>query len=159
MSYSERDKNSRKKNENLPSLSDWLNEPLSSGLNFFGRPMESFSRPFKQWWEGVTPTVDVSESEKDISVRVEVPGMNEKELDVTYSQGVLAIDGEKKVEEEHTKGQSKIRESKYGSFHREIPLGNDLIWDSAKASCKNGVLKITIPKSEKSSQFKKITVE
>lgn len=158
MSYSERDKN-RKKSENLPSFSDWINEPLASGRSFFGRPIESLGRPFKQWWEGVTPSVDVSEGEKDISVRVEVPGMNEKELNVTYSQGVLAIDGEKKVEEEHTQGQSKIRESKYGSFHREIPLGTDLIWDSAKASCKNGVLKITIPKSEKTSQFKKINVE
>ena len=159
MRYSDHDKKTRKKSENLPTLADWINEPLSSGLNFFGRPIESFGRPIKQWWEKVTPTVDVSEGDKDISVRVEVPGMNEKELNVTYSQGILAIDGEKKVEEDYTQGQSKIRESKYGSFHREIPLGTDLIWESAKATCKNGILKITIPKSEKTSQSKKITVE
>ncbi len=159
MNYYDRNREYRNKGDALPSLSDWLNEPLLAAIDFFGRPIESFSRPFKQWWEGVSPNVDVSETVKEVVVRVEVPGMNEKELNVTYAQGVLSIEGEKKIDEEHTKGQSKIRESKYGSFHREIPLGTDLKWDSVKATCKNGVLNITIPKTEKTEQSKKITID
>ena len=159
MNYNDRKRNPEKKRDAIPSLSDWMNEPLSTALDFFGRPIESFGRPLKQWWEGVSPNVDVSESGKEVIVRVEVPGMNEKDLNITYIQGVLSVEGEKKVEEEHTKGQFKIRESKYGSFRREIPLGPDLLWDSAKANCNNGVLRITIPKTEKNAQSKKIKID
>lgn len=154
-----RNMESRNKADALPSLSDWLNEPLSTAIDFFGRPIESFSRPFKQWWEGVSPNMDVSETEKEVIVRVEVPGMNEKEINAMYAQGVLTIEGEKKIDEEHTKGQLKMRESKYGSFHREIPLGADMKWDSVKATCKNGVLNIIIPKSEKHEESKKIKID
>jgi HSP20 family protein len=159
MNYSDRQKEEKKKREQMPTISDWFNEPLSTAVDFFGRPIESFGRPFKEWWNGVSPTVDVSESEKEVFVRAEVPGMDEKELNINYSQGILTIEGEKKSEVEYSKGQSKIHESKFGSFRREIPLGNDLLWDSAKANYKNGVLKIVIPKSEKTIQSKKINIE
>lgn len=158
MSSSDQDKKQNRKND-FPALSDWFNQPLSTAIDFFGSPIESFRRPLKEWWNGATPNVDVSESEKDIVVRVEVPGVDEKELNVTYSQGVLTIEGEKKLEEEYQSGQSKIHESKYGSFRREIPLGSELNWDNSKATCKNGVLRINIPKLEKTPSSKKINIE
>lgn len=159
MNYSDKDKDAKKRRELLPSLSDWLNEPLTTAIDFLGRPMESFGRPFRQWWESVSPNVDVSESEKEVVVRAEVPGISEKDINLSYSQGILTIEGEKKSEAEYTKGQSKISESKYGTFRRDIPLGPDLQWDSAKATCKNGVLRITIQKTVTSTQSKKITIE
>jgi HSP20 family molecular chaperone IbpA len=97
MNYSDRQKEEKKKREQMPTISDWFNEPLSTAVDFFGRPIESFGRPFKEWWNGVSPTVDVSESEKEVFVRAEVPGMDEKELNINYSQGILTIEGEKKA--------------------------------------------------------------
>ncbi len=159
MNYSDKDKDTKKRSELMPSLSDWLNEPLTTAIDFFGRPIESFGRPFRQWWDSVSPNVDVNESDKEVVVRAEVPGISEKDINLSYSQGILTIEGEKKSEKEYTKGQSKINESKYGSFRRDIPLGTDLQWDSAKATCKNGVLRITIPKAVTSTQSKKITID
>lgn len=153
-------KKEENKEENAPAISDWVNDPFNTAMDFFGRPFESLSRPLKDWWGGSTPSVDISENDKEVIVRAEVPGMVEKDLSLSYTQGTLTLEGEKKIEEEHTKGESKIRESRYGSFRRDIPLGENLMWENAKANCKNGILTVKVPKTiKKEEQKKKIVID
>jgi HSP20 family protein len=90
------------------------------------------------------PNIDVSESESDLKITAELPGMEEKDVEVELADGVLAIKGEKKTETED-KGRL-ISERYYGRFERRIPLGTDVDPDKIAASFKNGVLTITLPK-------------
>jgi len=104
------------------------------------------------------PTVDVSEDKNEVTVRAEVPGMNEKEIDLTWHDGVLRIRGEKRSEREEKKKERYFRECSYGSFSRDIPLGNRVDWSGAKARYKNGVLTVKLPKRENSEKAIEIEV-
>jgi HSP20 family protein len=105
------------------------------------------------------PSVNVSEDDKEILVTADVPGLEEKDLDVTITRDSLTIKGEKKEENEE-KGKNFYRmERNYGSFTRVIPLTSEVDEGKAKAKFKNGVLKITLPKSPKAqTAAKKIEV-
>jgi HSP20 family protein len=106
------------------------------------------------------PQVDVNEDEKQIKVTAELPGMDEKDIDVALSGNSLTIKGEKQ-EETEDKGRNYYRsERRYGSFHRVIPLSAEVDQDKAKADFKNGVLRITLPKTgEARKRRKKIDVK
>jgi HSP20 family protein len=107
----------------------------------------------------LTPRIDVHEDEKALYVRAEIPGMNEKDINVTLKEHVLTISGEKK--EEKTEGSKDTNqwycERVFGSFSREIALPETVNGDAVKASYKNGVLEIELPKLE-SVQPKKINI-
>jgi len=92
------------------------------------------------------PKVNVSESEKDIAITAELPGMTEKDVDVSLSRGVLTIKGEKKAEKEEKNKNYYYMERSSGSFHREIPLPDGSDSKHAEATFKNGLLKVHIPK-------------
>jgi HSP20 family protein len=95
------------------------------------------------------PRVELAESDKALKVTAELPGLEEKDVQVELSGGVLVIRGEKKVEGE---GDGKLfSERYYGSFERQIPL-DGVQEDKAEASFKNGVLTVTLPKSEEARQ-------
>ncbi len=106
------------------------------------------------------PSVDVSENGKMITVKAEVPGMDEKDISVTLSDNVLTISGEKK--QENTREESGKRyvmtERKYGSFSRSITLPEGIKADKIKASFTKGVLSVDIPKDE-SAQPRKIEIK
>ncbi len=106
------------------------------------------------------PHVDVSESEKEIRVSVELPGMDEKDIDVSLTRDTLTIKGEKKQDIED-KGQDYYRmERSYGAFTRSIPLPVEVDTEKVQASFKKGVLDITLPKTAKAIQeTKKIPVK
>ncbi len=106
------------------------------------------------------PSIDVADSGKDLRVTVELPGMDEKDIDVSVTQTSLTIRGEKRDETEE-KGSSYHRmERMYGSFTRTIPLPVEVDVEGAKANYKKGVLSITIPKTEKAlKEAKKIPVK
>lgn len=116
---------------------------------FLGRNSASF-----------TPKVDVTESDKEIRVSAELPGVDEKDIDLTLNHDSLTIRGEKK-EEKEDKGQNYYSvERSYGSFCRTIPLHVEVDTDRAKASYKKGILIISIPKSPRAiDEKKKITVK
>jgi HSP20 family protein len=116
--------------------------------NFFGpTTIEPFGRVRAE--RVFMPSVNVSEDDKEILVTAEVPGMDEKELDITITKDALSIKGEKKAENEE-KGKNYYRmERSYGSFERVIPLAAEVEEGKAKASFKNGVLKVTLPKTAK----------
>jgi len=107
-----------------------------------------------------SPSIDVADSGKELKVTMELPGMNEKDIDVSLTQNSLTIQGEKKDETE-VKGSSYHRmERVYGSFTRTIPLPVEVNVDGARASYRKGVLSITIPKTEESlKEAKRIPVK
>ena len=102
------------------------------------------------------PNIEVSESDKEVKVTAELPGLEEKDIDVELANGVLAIRGEKKTETEDK--DRLFSERYYGRFERRIPV-DDVEQDKVAASFKNGVLTVTLPKSPDAQQkVKKIAI-
>jgi HSP20 family protein len=107
---------------------------------------------------GEWPAVDVSETEKEIVVKADVPGMDPKDIQVFIDGNVLTLQGERKQEKEE-KGENYHRvECSYGSFSRSVTLPAGVAQEKAKASYKRGILRITLPKTQKES-VKKIHVK
>ena len=93
-------------------------------------------------------SVDVSEDKREVTVRAEIAGMDEKDVQLTWHDGVLRIHGEKKSEKEDKKKNHYYRECSYGRFSRDIVLGDSVDYTAAKARYRNGVLTVTLPKTE-----------
>ena len=106
------------------------------------------------------PSLDVSETKQSVVVKGEMPGIDPKDIDISYSDGVLTIKGEKRQEQEEKDENYHVVERRYGSFSRSIRLPHEIQSDKIKASYKNGVLKISLPKSEEAKKKEiKIKVE
>lgn len=96
------------------------------------------------------PTVDVVDRGKEILVRAEIPGLSPEDVKVTCEEDHLVLSGEKKLETEH-KGENVYRfESRFGSFHRVVPLPAAVKASDARATFKKGVLEVVLPKAEPS---------
>lgn len=110
--------------------------------------------------EGIQTKVDVKDSEKEVVVTAEIPGVELKDIEVNLKNDGIAISGEKRVEkEEKDKGYYKMERS-YGSFYRLIPLPCQIDRDAVVATYKDGVLKVTLPKTaEAMNNEKKICVK
>ena len=107
---------------------------------------------------GNWPSVEISDNDKEIKVTAEVPGMEEKDIEVLLDDGVLTLKGEKRSETEDKERQ--FSERTYGRFERRIPLGYEIEEDSVDARFKNGVLSVTLPKTAKAqSQAKRIAIK
>jgi len=106
-----------------------------------------------------SPSIDIRESEEGITITAEIPGVDEKDVEVLVSDDSITIKGEKKREQED-KGKDYYRlERTYGSFHRVIPLPRGINLEKVEAAFKNGVLSVTLPKSEEAkTQSKKIPI-
>jgi len=106
-----------------------------------------------------TPKVDVAETEDSVHVTAELPGMQEKDIDVTLAGRNLVLRGEKKLEKEDKNKNFHRIERSYGSFHRSIPLPTDVDGQKVDASFKGGVLTVVLPKMKPSAPpGKKIAV-
>jgi HSP20 family protein len=106
--------------------------PSQVGPSLFGR--------LPSW-----PNLEISETDKELRVAAELPGLEEKDVEVLLADGVLTIRGEKKAEVDDKERQ--FSERFYGSFERQVPLGVEVEADKVEASFKNGVLRVTLPKS------------
>ncbi|MEW5801257.1 MAG: Hsp20/alpha crystallin family protein [bacterium] len=144
----------------LRHLVPWYNNPRSQDEPLFAMQKE-VSDLFEKFFElepagkSFAPKLDIKETEKDIQVTAEIPGIDEKDLDVSLHQGSLVIKGEKKSEAEDKKeGYHRIERS-YGSFCRTIPLPAEIDEGKVEASCKKGVLKVVLPKTIKAQEAKK----
>jgi HSP20 family protein len=126
---------------------------------FFQRSgLEPFSA-FREGWDVFSPRVDVVETDKEIKISVELPGLEEKDIDVGLSQNVLTISGEKRQEKEE-KGHNYLRaERSYGSFRRSIPLPAEVDAGKTDAVFRKGVLTVTLPKTVKEQARKRITIK
>jgi HSP20 family protein len=106
------------------------------------------------------PSLDVSETKSDIVVKVELPGIDPKDINISLSDGFLILKGERKTEKEEKEEDYHLIERSFGSFTRSIRLPRDFQGDKISASYKNGVLKVTLPKSEEAKKKEiKIKVE
>jgi HSP20 family protein len=151
----------------LPSMFTRGNDGLGSLFREIEKTFDDFSRRgplagFAGFGEGATaPKIDVSESKDGIEVAAELPGVDEKDIDVTLSNGVLTIRGEKKTERDETDKNKNwhVIERRYGSFSRTVTLPYDP--DSAKVEAKfeKGVLRVRLPKpAEITKKEKKIAI-
>jgi HSP20 family protein len=108
----------------------------------------------------MTPTLDVKENEKEIVVKADLPGMDEKDINLTIHNGVLSLRGEKKSEHTDERENYHVMERSYGSFQRSIRLPDTIDEDKAEARFDKGVLTITLPKRpETVSAQKKIEIK
>ncbi|MFW6110188.1 MAG: Hsp20/alpha crystallin family protein [Patescibacteria group bacterium] len=102
--------------------------------------------------------LDVYETNEEMVVEAPVPGINKEDLDITVEQGVVRIKGEAKEEKEEEKGKNYFRQESRKSFYYTTTLPSRGEWDEAEAEIENGVVKISIPKSEEEKP-KKIEVK
>jgi HSP20 family protein len=116
--------------------------------------------PFESRIGSFSPKVDVTENDKEIKISAELPGMDEKDIDVSLQNDMLTIKGEKH-EEKEDKGKDYYRmERSYGSFSRTIPLPVEVETEKVEAKFRKGVLSITLPKTAKAvAETKKIAVK
>jgi HSP20 family protein len=96
--------------------------------------------------DAVVPSIDVRETETELVVEAELPGMDEKDISVTLNNGVLTLKGEKKSEREEKKDDYHLMERSYGSFQRSFQVADTIDADKVKAAFEKGVLKVTLPK-------------
>jgi HSP20 family protein len=117
--------------------------------DFFRGSRVSPFRQIDQTWVGgmMLPKVDIAEGSKHYTITVEVPGVEEKDMDVTIADGTLTIRGEKRHEQENHDRQYHRVERSYGAFQRVISLPNDSKEDAVEAKFKNGILTLTVPKN------------
>ncbi len=133
---------------------------------------EFFRRPFSMFGPSwlprvkfpemgvVTPDVDIFEDGNDVVVKAEMPGMKKENIEVNLTDDMITVSGEKKKEEKVEKKDYYRVERSYGSFTRSFKLPKDVESDKAKATFKDGVLEIRVPKTaEAISKEKKIPIE
>jgi HSP20 family protein len=139
---------------------DRLFDDFGSGFRSpFGRSLFG-TAPFRQEMTWPTmPAVDVVETEKAYEVTADLPGMDEKNIEVKVADGVLTIKGEKLHEKEEKKKDYYLQERSFGSYQRSFELPEGVDTDKIEASFKKGVLTVTLPKKpEAQKQTKKIEV-
>ena len=138
----------------MATLADFRNEMNRLFEGFFSRPL-----PMPGWFETIEPgqwlpAVDMSENDRQIHVRAELPGIDPKDVDVSVSEDRLVIAGEKKSATQETGNGWTHRESSHGSFTRSIPLPESV--DPAKVTARydKGVLTVELAKSPTSASRK-----
>lgn len=134
----------------FPSLRDEMDKLFE---DFFGRggfPVFTAS--------GWLPPMDIMETKKDVVVAIELPGINPKEVSISIMEDRLTVKGEKRQEQD-LKAEDLFRsERSFGTFQRTVQLPGEVLGDRAKATYKDGVLTIVLPRSQKAKP-KEIRVE
>ncbi|MDQ7784140.1 MAG: Hsp20/alpha crystallin family protein [Desulfomonilaceae bacterium] len=110
---------------------------------FFGE--EQF---FTERWPGFHPAIDISETDDEIVVKGEIPGIDPKDMDISLTGRVLSIKGEKKEEKEEKQEGTYRKERRFGSFSRSFTVPSEIREDKIEAKFDNGVLTIRLPKKE-----------
>lgn len=112
--------------------------------------------PVSEAW----PTVDEAEDEKGYRITVDLPGMDQKDVEVTLGDGLLTIRGEKKQEQEEKHKDYYRKERSFGSFRRVLPVPGEVDENGIKASFNKGVLTVELPKTEEAQKkVKRIDIQ
>ena len=111
-------------------------------------------RDFMMYPETAFPAIDIVDKENHFLVKAEVPGFKKEELDISIEGDVLTLTGETKNEKEEEKENYYYKESKYGSFQRSVRLSSEINRDGIKASLKDGILHVELPKLEEKKPTK-----
>ncbi len=130
----------------------------------WARPRFGVGWPLRRrFWEDIGfqgPAVEIYEEENDVVVRAELPGLKKEEIDVNVSENLITIKGEKKSQEEKKKEGYYYSECSFGSFERSIEIPREVQMDKTRASFKDGVLEVRLPKTEEAKRKEtKIKVE
>jgi HSP20 family protein len=134
-------------------------------VGFFRSPFRRTRSDLEPFWRGElswgnVPAVDVSENEKAYEVTAELPGMDEKNIEVKVSNHTLTIKGEKQEEKEEKQKDYYLQERRFGSFERRFQVPEGVDGDKIEANFKKGVLKVTLPKTAEAQKLeKKIAVK
>jgi len=123
----------------LNTLQDRMNRLFNASFSTEGRD-ESLAT------SGFAPAVDVYEDEHNVTLKIEVPGIDEKDIDVRVENNILTVHGERKIEKEEKEENYRRIERQYGSFTRTFTLPNTVDTESASANYDKGVLKVTLAK-------------
>ena len=134
----------------LSTLRDEIDRLFESPLSWF----ENGSQPFSSGW---APAIDVYEDKDSVFVRAELPGMKKDEIDISLQEGVLTLSGERKFEKEYEKAESHRTERFVGRFQRSVTLPAPVEASKVRATYKDGVLAVTLPKLEEAKP-RQITV-
>ena len=126
-----------------------LHNEMDDLFDGFFRGLDRPFAGYKAW-----PAIDVAEKENAIVVRAEVPGCKADDIEISVYGNTLTISGEKKLEEEKKEKGYYHVESTYGSFRRELTLPTDVDQSKVEATCKDGVLSITLPKAASAKAVK-----
>lgn len=158
----------RKQGKNLPAR---RMEPEQGGLISLQREMNRLFDSFFHGWDldafqgfgqvatgSFNPRVNVDETDKEVSVTAELPGLDEKDVSVELDENILTIRGEKKDEREEQGRDWHRVERSYGSFHRSIALPATPDAAKVKAEFKKGILTVSLPK-RKEDQGRRRTIE
>jgi HSP20 family protein len=133
-----------------PEVSNW------TPFNRLATIRDEFDRLFDFAWPsrdtglfgGWSPALDVYDDKNNLVVTLEVPGMKKEEIDISLRDGMLTVSGERKDEREQTEGQAFRSERYFGKFQRSLSLPTAVEANKVKASYKDGILTITLPKAE-----------
>jgi len=146
----------REEDSPLVELHQRMNDLFDSFFEGWGLP--GLAPAGKPW--ALSPRVDVSETDDEVRVAAELPGMDEKDIEVTVENGLLTLRGQQKQEHEEKKRNYHLVERSYGEFHRTIALPGGVDETRTKASFKKGVLTVIVPKTaEAKSRQRKIEIE
>jgi len=135
-------------------------------------PFVSWQREMNDWFdkfnrdidvpqmemEEFSPKVELRETDKGYSVRAEIPGISESDVNVTLRENNLILEGEKKSETKKEERGHYFSEFSYGSFYRSIPLEEEVNPDKVKAIYRNGILHVELEKIEGSTGSKRIPI-
>jgi len=149
--------------ESLHREIDRLFEDFGRGFAFAPFARRAFD--FEPLWQRAAalttaPAVDVAEKDKEYEITAELPGMDEKNIEVKLSNGMLTIKGEKREEKEEKEKDYYLSERRYGSFERSFQVPEGVDAEKIEAKFAKGVLKVVLPKTaEAQKSVKKIAIK
>ncbi len=120
----------------------------------FGRSIFGAEVPHPTAWQ-IAPAIDMVEKDKEYEISAELPGIDEKDIDIRLSNHTLSIKGEKSEEKEEREKDYYISERRFGSFHRVFRLPEGVDADKIQATFSKGVLKLQLPKTTQAQQNNK----
>ena len=125
---------------NMFNISDEVEQMMHQA---FGHSFENGSSRLSY-----SPLMNVSETESDYLIMMDLPGVEKKDVEVNLKNGILTVSGDRKTSEKSDENNRIWHEATYGTFSRSFELTSDIVEDKIKANFKDGVLNITIPKAE-----------
>lgn len=137
-------------------LTEW--RPFSDFAELRHRLDQAFRDLSDGGQRGWTPSVDLARRENELVLRADIPGIRPEDVKIEVEDEVLTVSGEHREEKEETKEHYMRRERRFGSFSRSMVLPRGVNADDIHASCKDGVLEVTIP-VPKAEQKKRVEIK
>ena len=145
----------RREENSLARLQREMNSLFEDFFSGFRAPLSLFGESSGTF----SPKVNVEDTPAEVTVTAELPGMEDKDLDISLTDDSLILQGERRHEEEKEEGAAYYRESAYGAFRRVIPLPAEVLPDKVEARMRNGVLWVKLPKAEEAKKnIRKISI-